>query len=512
MEKKSLTALEVYINKAYAIVLILIPLACLTAGISYTGQKFQGWYDTVSWVALIIFDITNLFYLAIAGYFVKTGYKDGVVQASKLKHSKIYLVIIMLIQFNFILYMIPSTEFWAYSFLFTIVTGLLLDPKMVLVTIIEIVTSLVISWIVNGDNLLPVKDELFTPNLSSRIACIVLSMFFIFLYTFMVSRFLVNAKKDELEKNNERVQNVLSKVTCIAGQLGEASSSLVTASQTESASTEELSAISETLIESSSNMMNKSEKSKENLANLEESSQNMETKMLDVDRISQELVEISVSNEQALNNLMHMSEEVEKSTNQTKEVTEKLLEESGQIGKTLDIINDIAESINLLALNASIEAARAGEAGRGFAVVAQEVGHLADNTKESLKNVNDMVTRVQTETIDVSKFMNQNAEQLLNQNKVIAETVKGIRTMMELLKTSVIAIKQADEIRIAQNRVIQETVSINEDIAGDIQQENEEFINIANMVQSNTEEIMTISNQVDAINIMIKELEALLEA
>ena len=207
-----------------------------------------------------------------------------------------------------------------------------------------------------------------------------------------------------------------------------------------------------------------------------------------------------------------MSEGVENSTNKTREVTDKLLEESGEIGTTLDIINEIAESINLLALNASIEAARAGDAGKGFAVVAQEVGRLADSTKESLKNVKEVVSRVQNGTEDVSKFMNENAKQLLEQNHVIVETVKGIRNMMELLKKSVEANKQADKIREMQNQIIRETVVINEDIADRIQHENQEFANIASMVQSNTDEIMVLSDQVDNINGMIKALEEMVRA
>lgn len=89
---------------------------------------------------------------------------------------------------------------------------------------------------------------------------------------------------------------------------------------------------------------------------------------------------------------------------------------------------------NEQALNASIEAARAGGAGKGFAVVAQEVGHLAESTKESLQNVNNVVTRVQNGISNVSKYMNQNVEQLLSQNKVIVETVEGIQSMMGLQK------------------------------------------------------------------------------
>ena len=107
--------------------------------------------------------------------------------------------------------------------------------------------------------------------------------------------------------------------------------------------------------------------------------------MQDVDQLSKELVDISASNDSALNHLMDMSKEVEKSTEKTKEVTDQLLEESGEIGKTLDIINAIADSINLLALNASIEAARAGEAGKGFAVVANQVNQLADQSAQAVK-------------------------------------------------------------------------------------------------------------------------------
>lgn len=73
---------------------------------------------------------------------------------------------------------------------------------------------------------------------------------------------------------------------------------------------------------------------------------------------------------------------------------------------------------------------------------------------------------------------------------------------------------QAGEMQVAQNRIINETVSINEDIAGDIQSENDEFSNvaniIANMVQNNTQEISTIFSQADTIDKMVNELEQLL--
>ncbi|MDE7341736.1 MAG: hypothetical protein K2N80_14490 [Lachnospiraceae bacterium] len=513
--KDNMSALDVYISRAYKITLLSITLACLFAGLYYTINRLQGFYNSVSIIIFLLFDLTDFIYLGIAVYFVKTGYQDGVVKPLKLKYSKIFLIIIMLIQFNFIIYMAPSREFWAFIFLFTMVTGLLLDTRMLLATIIEINGSLVIACLVHGEALLPVKDEVFVQNMMERIACLVLTMIFIYLNVYMVSRFLITAKKEELEKNNERVQNVLNNVTHIAGQLGDTSSLLVTISRSESASTEELSAVSKRLIDSSGDMLKKAERSRENLSHLKESNQNLETKMQDVEKIAKELVDMSVSNEQALNTLMNMSTNVEKSTYQMRAVTDKLLGETGEIGETLTIISEIAESTNLLALNAAIEAARAGEAGKGFSVVAQEVGNLATSTKSSLRNVNDVIVRLQAGTADVSRFMNENAEQLQKQNQVIVETVEGIRTMIGRLKESVAAVAQAGGMQVAQNCVINETVLINEDIAGGIQSENDEFSNIANiiaqMVQSNTQQITTIFDQADNMDRMVNELEQLLE-
>lgn len=510
--QKSLTALDVYINKVYPITLLSSTLACLSAGISYTLNRMRGVFEFTPLFVFFIFDITNIIYLLIAAYLIKTGYENGSVKPSKLRHGKIFLILVMFIQFNFILYMAPSQEFWAYSFLFILVTGLLLDTKIVLITIGEITVSLFAAWLIRGERLLPPRNELFTSDMFGRIFCIALTMLFIYLNVYMVSHYLIYAKKDELEKNNERVQNVLNKVKEIAGQLEDASALLVKTSQSEASSTEELSAISGELIESSSHMLCKTDSSKENLDRLEESSKNMEVQMQDVEQIAKELMDKSSSSQQALNNLMSMSSEVEQSTKQARTVTDKLLVETEEIGETLNLINEIAESTNLLALNASIEAARAGEAGKGFAVVAQEVGQLAAGTKNSLQNVNNVIVRVQTGADNVSRFINENAAQIQRQNQVVVETVEAIHEMMEQLKSTVSAVEHAVETGVVQKQVIRETVSINEDIAADIKQENEEFNNIADMLQNNVGEIKTMTSQVDTINTMVTELESLLES
>ncbi len=502
--------LQEYRKKVVVFVLAIICFSATAAAVVLPGMKLFGLYPTVSWGICGIFIAIILIEDIIGIFLLRKSLKQEELSKELDNLIKNYILVLLILNINLITWVFPSKESWMFVFYFLILMAFFLDIKFLLKVFVTLVVSIVILFF--GNPATHPVESLFWSDTILRTICITLSSAGVIIMVVFVDKFLLNAKKEQLEKNNTKVTNLLDKVSNIAGQLGEASTALVGTSQKESASTEELSAISETLLENNTVMMEKSEKSKENLSNLAMSSQNMEQKMQDVDQISKELVDISVSNEKALNNLMAMSEEVERSTNKTKEVTDKLLQESGEIGETLDIINGIAESINLLSLNASIEAARAGEAGRGFAVVAQEVGHLASSTKDSLKNVTDVVSRVQNGATEVSEFMNANAEQLLMQNKVIVDTVKGIRTMMELLKKSVEAINQADNICYTQNKVIKETVAINEDIAKSIIKENSEFSNIAGMVQNNAEDIVVLSHQVDNINDMITELEKLLEA
>ena len=74
-------------------------------------------------------------------------------------------------------------------------------------------------------------------------------------------------------------------------------------------------------------------------------------------------------------------------------------ERSGEIGKIVDVIKDIAGQTNLLALNAAIEAARAGESGRGFAVVADEVRKLAENTGRAAGDIGDLIVGIRSEIV-----------------------------------------------------------------------------------------------------------------
>ena len=122
------------------------------------------------------------------------------------------------------------------------------------------------------------------------------------------------------------------------------------------------------------------------------------------------------------------------------EAINHLAQHAADIGKVVDVIHEIAEQTNLLALNAAIEAARAGEQGRGFAVVADEVRTLASRTASSTDEIRKMIELVQSATSKAVETMNSGTAQAnkgVEQANEVSETISNVtRRVAEVVKLS----------------------------------------------------------------------------
>lgn len=145
------------------------------------------------------------------------------------------------------------------------------------------------------------------------------------------------------------------------------------------------------------------------------------------------------------------------SVRETDQALRDLNKRSDEIGMILNLIKDIAEQTNLLALNAAIEAARAGEAGKGFAVVADEVRKLADQTRQSVSNISVITHDIQVETAKTVESIDYVKEKVGTGLNLANNTRE---TFAEILDSIVEVDEQIKEITAISGQVREEVANV----------------------------------------------------
>jgi hypothetical protein len=125
--------------------------------------------------------------------------------------------------------------------------------------------------------------------------------------------------------------------------------------------------------------------------------------------IAETVDQIAAQTQETRENLEVAQSDIQASSDRTLALAERV----GEVGAILELINDIADQTNLLALNAAIEAARAGEQGRGFAVVADEVRRLAERSKSSAADIAKIIESTRDETGATVMAMEKGAKQMV---------------------------------------------------------------------------------------------------
>ncbi|AJG18293.1 methyl-accepting chemotaxis protein [Cupriavidus basilensis] len=230
----------------------------------------------------------------------------------------------------------------------------------------------------------------------------------------------VNYTVEELRELVGRVQQTAGEVTQASGQVQDTSTELVAASEEQS---RQIRQTGESVVEMADRITQVSRGAAES-ANVARAS-----------------LAAAEQGQHAVQNAIVGMNGIREQIQDTSKRIKRLGESSQEIGEIVELISDITEQTNVLALNAAIQAASAGEAGRGFSVVAEEVQRLAERSGEATKQIGALIRTIQTDTQDAVHAMERSTQGVVegaklsdNAGAALVEIGRVSRQLAELIE------------------------------------------------------------------------------
>jgi methyl-accepting chemotaxis protein len=234
-----------------------------------------------------------------------------------------------------------------------------------------------------------------------------------------------------------------------------------------------------------------------------------------VNSASKESAESAGRGGQSIENVISGMKEIKEAADTVAVAIGELDTHSQDIGKILEVIDDIADQTNLLALNAAIEAARAGEHGRGFAVVADEVRKLAERSSVETKAIAELISRVRQASDEAVNAIGIASEQVEAGNTLTAEAktvleeiVANTRDIENLIANLIVSVKELVDAGNTAAKSIDEIVSISEENtaateemaagAGEVGKAIDSIASVSEETAASVEEVSASAEQVNA--------------
>ncbi|QRY15848.1 methyl-accepting chemotaxis protein [Bacillus cereus] len=204
------------------------------------------------------------------------------------------------------------------------------------------------------------------------------------------------------------------------------------------------------------------------------------------------------SGSEVIKQSIHQMNSVNEVVEETSKVIDRLVTRTQQIEEALDVITNIAEQTNLLALNAAIEAARAGENGKGFAVVAAEVRGLAEKSKTSVNDINNLIRFIHQDTEDTVHVMKKGQQQASGGKEAAHKAELAFSSIMQdinRITTQIQEVSAATEEMSAGTEEVNASLSIVSETATQVAQETNRTVQSIQAQATLIQEITTKSNE-----------------
>jgi twitching motility protein PilJ len=166
----------------------------------------------------------------------------------------------------------------------------------------------------------------------------------------------------------------------------------------------------------------------------------------------------------AVQNTIAGMNDIRSQIQETSKRIKRLGESSQEIGEIVELISDITEQTNILALNAAIQAASAGEAGRGFTVVAEEVQRLAERSSEATKQIGAIVKTIQQDTNDAVSAMERSTEGVVEGAKLSDAAGQALNEIGEVTSSLAQLIASISQATTAQTAMEQKVTQLMQEI------------------------------------------------